>query len=281
VAAEKVLQELSAGTLESVVLGDSDAGRLDDFQIVCRSADGLNLDAYQVKWSAKEEVIGDAEFRDLLADALEGLSKIRAKRDRPDVSVRIARFRAHVYSNRPPSSAGLRGEFAGLGLSVARFLDDVWNSAIRGQISSLNEVPSHWRDYVNVLAGRSSLKPEELLRAAPEILFELRQALPEEKAPHDREGDRFIHDVREIAAGMKRLVIDGDRPSDLPVLDFLQAPGPEWAGRRTRRSEHEFPLSRGMKPIEGAIGRLQKVLDSNRGGYISFSAVPVRASRRC
>jgi hypothetical protein len=276
VGAEKVLHELSAGTLNSVVLGDADAGRLDDFQLVSERGDGLRLDAYQVKWSAKGEAIGDAEFRGLIADAVEGLGKIRRGREdaHPEVAAPITAYRAHIYSNRPPSGAGLRGELAGRGLSVARFLSEVWSPAGRGDLSGIDEVPECWRSYLDDLAEKCGLEATALLRAASEIVVELRQALPEDKASQDREGARFLRDVREVAAGMKRLIIDPDWPSSLPVLDFLQALGPEWAGRGRRRSEHEFPLPRGLKPIEGAIERLREAIDSNDSGYVFLLGSP-------
>lgn len=276
VGAEKVLHELSAGTLDSVVLGDADAGRLDDFQLVSEQGDGRRLDAYQVKWSAKREAIGDAEFRGLIADAVEGLGKIRRAREgeHSEAAAPITAYRAHIYSNRPPSGAGLRGELAGLGLSVARFLSEVWSPAGRGSLSGIDEVPERWRGYLDDLAGKCGLEATALLEAASEIVVELRQTLPEDRTPQDREGARFLRDVREIAAGMKRLVIDPDRPSSLPVLDFLQALGPEWAGRGRRRSEHEFPLPRGLKPIEGAIERLREAIDSNDGGYVFLLGSP-------
>jgi hypothetical protein len=276
VGAEKVLRELSAGALDSVVLGDADAGRLDDFQLVSERDDGLWLHAYQVKWSANREVIGNAEFRGLIADAVEGLGKIRKAREgkRSEVAAPITAYRAHIYSNRPPSEAGLRGKFAGCGLSVARFLVEVWNPAGRGDLSTIDEVPKRWQGYLNDLAEQCGLETIALLKAADEIVVELGQALPEDKALQDREGARFLRDVKEIAAGMKRLVIDPDRPSALPVLAFLQALGPEWAGRGRRRSEHEFPLPRGLKPIEGAIERLREAIDSNGGGYVFLFGSP-------
>jgi energy-coupling factor transporter ATP-binding protein EcfA2 len=274
VGAEKVLHELSVGALDSVVLGDADAGRLDDFQLVSERDDGLWLHAYQVKWSANREVIGDAELRGLIADAVEGLGKIRKAREGLEMAAPITSYRAHIYSNRPPSGAGLRGAFAGRGLSVARFLAEVWSPAGRGDLSTLDEVPECWRGYLGDLAERCGLEATALLKAATEIVVELRQALPEDKASQDREGARFLRDVREIAAGMKRLVIDPDRPSVLPVADFLQALGPEWAGRGRRRSEHEFPLPRGLKPIKGAIERLREAIDSNGGGYVFLLGSP-------
>jgi hypothetical protein len=276
VGAEKVLYELSAGALDSVVLGDAEAGRLDDFQLISERDDGLWLHAYQVKWSANGEVIGDAELRGLIADAVEGLGKIREAREgkRLEMAAPITAYRAHIYSNRPPSEAGLRGEFAGRGLSVASFLVEVWSPAGRGDLSTLDEVPERWRGYLGDLAEQCGLEATSLLKAATEIAVELRQALPEDKAPQDREGARFLRDVKEIAAGMKRLVIDPDRPSALPVLDFLQALGPEWAGRGRRRSEHEFPLPRGLKPIKGAIERLREAIDSNGSGYVFLLGSP-------
>jgi hypothetical protein len=276
VGAEKVLYELSAGALDSVVLGDAEAGRLDDFQLISERDDGRWLHAYQVKWSASGEVISDAELRGLIADAVEGLGKIRKAREtkRPEIEAPITAYRAHIYSNRPPSEAGLRGKFAGRGLSVARFLVEVWDPAGRGDLSTLDEVPEHWRGYLDDLAEQCGLEATALLKVADEIVVELRQALPEDKTPQDREGARFLRDVKEIAAGMKRLVIDPDRPSALPVFDFLQALGPEWAGRGRRRSEHEFPLPRGLKPIEGAIERLREAINSNGGGYVFLLGSP-------
>jgi hypothetical protein len=274
VAAEKVLQQLYAGTLEAVIIGDPEAGRLDDFQLIREHEGSLRLDAYQVKWGDSTRVLSDSELRGLLVDAVEGLGKIRAAQEARRAADRppLERFVAHIYTNRAPSKAGLRGEFAGRGLNVAAFLDEVWLEAAAGKFASLTDVPERWRSYFEALARRCGKQPATLLSLAREIRFDLRQELPEDKISTDRAGMRFRGDVAEMAPAMKRLVIENQGALTLDTDEFLAAL--KWTERGTQRSIHQFPLPSSLKQIGGSIDRLRSALDRHRQGYVFLFGSP-------
>jgi NACHT domain len=274
VAAEKVLQQLNAGTLKAVIIGDPEAGRLDDFQLIREHEGSLRLDAYQVKWGDPARALNDSEVRGLLVDAVKGLGKIRAAQEgrRAADQPPIERFVAHIYSNRAPSQAGLRGEFAGRNLSVAAFLDELWPAAAAGKFDSVDDVPERWRSYLEALGRRCGEEPATLLSLAREIHFDLRQELPEGKIPSDRAGMRFRGDVAEMAPAMKRLVIESTGALTLDTEEFLAALN--WSERGSQRSIHQFPLPSNLKQIGRSIERLQNALDCHRQGYVFLFGSP-------
>lgn len=277
VAAEKVLRELTAGTLESVVLGDREAGRLDDFQLVCIRRNGLRLDAYQVKWGRADDPLIDSEFRGLLLDMILGLRKIReAQRRRRQTGARpVERSVAHLYSNRPASTASLRGDgLAGQGLNLDRFFREIWGPAGEGAFESTRDIPAHWHGYIRALAESCSLQTDALLNMASNLSIELCQRLPEEKLTSDLAAERFRRDIEGMAAGMKAMVIDDTVPETLDVSEFLGRLGPEWLGRGRRRSKHEFPVPAEIKPIEASVSKLQSALDDHDSGYIFLLGSP-------
>lgn len=272
VAAEKVRAELVSRRLEAVVLADPEAGTLDDVQIVSRQPDAPSrLDAYQIKWVAGTLAAG--EFKELLVEMVDGRRRIVAARAKAGKAP-LARLIAHLYTNRSASPAPLQGEgLTGRGLTLARFLGEVWRPAAGGAFDSLEAVPEDWRYYLEILGKASGLEALELLQLAPQVRFDLEQRLPEDKAEPGLEGERFCRDVAELAAALKELVVDANQPEELSAEQLLSALGPDWLARTRPRSEHEFPV-RDHVPIEASISELRGTLEELEGGYLFLFGSP-------
>ena len=275
IAAEKLYALLLDGRLEAVGVADPEAETLDDIQIVRRSVSGLVLDAYQVKWGAPGGVLQDGTFRSLLSEIVSARSAIVAARKAKQGPV-VQRVVAHLYTNQVASTAGLRGEFAGQGLTLFLFLEQVWRPAQQERISALAQVPQGWRRYVEVLAKRCGIAANELLRSAPDLRVDLGRVLPEESIDSDRWHDRdYQEDLESIRSKLQDLVSDGRvKHVWLSANDLVQRLGQRWAARWKPRQQHVFPTDGPYEPLATTASELSGAFDRFDQGYVALTGHP-------
>ena len=274
VAAARILQVFEAGTLHAVAVADPDGGAVDDLQLLTGHLDALRVDGFQVKWSAKATPLADAELRGLIRDAVAGRALLQtawATRTTPG-GERVARTVIHLHTNRPLSTAGLRGpNVHGRGLTLPRFITEIWRPAQAGALATLDDVPEPWRPYVGELAAEAGVTEAELLAAAPDILIETDRRLPED----DREtGRAFLRDLRAFVLALQEAVAD-DR--HLVVLDaevFLDLVGSEYAARWRPRSQHTFPVPPDFQSMGATAHALERALAELAQGYLVLTGSP-------
>lgn len=273
VAATRILAAFDEGILEAIAVADPDAGKVDDVQLVTRTPEGLRVDGFQVKWSGQSEALADAEFRGYLADALHGRGLLAQAWSRRDAQVK--RFVVHLHTNRPISTATLRGEACkGASLTLPRFLTEVWRPAQHGAIRDIDEVPTSWRAYVLLIAGESGLTAPELLSAAADVQVEFDQRLPEEAVLSNLQNAQFLRDVRAFVLGLLDAVTDKRHLVVLDAVEFLQIVGEEWAERFRPRSSHAFPVPADYQPIETTNLALEQALSELGHGYLVVTGSP-------
>jgi AAA domain len=277
IAAVRILTAFEQGTLHSIAVADPEAGRVDDFQMLTSDAASLRVDAFQVKWSHTNQPIADVELRGLIAEAIAGrrlLELAWARRQTPD-ELPVRRFIVHIHTNRPISTAGLRGEAVkGRSLTLPRFFSEVWRPAQRGAMRSLEDVPERWRGYVAVLAGEAGIEVPVLLKAAADVRIEPGSPLPEDLPLEDWSAGQFLRDVRAFVVGLLEAVTD-DR--DLVVLDaaaFLDVVGDEYAARWRPRSRHSFPVPPDFQPMRETEQALERALSEFSQGYLFVTGSP-------
>lgn len=208
VAAARILQAFAAGTLHAVAVADPEGGAVDDLQLLTGHLDALRVDGFQVKWSATAAPLADADLRSLICDAVAGRGLLQTAwvgRTTPG-GERVTRTVIHLHTNRPLSTAGLRGpNVHGRGLTLPRFVNEIWRPAQAGALMMLDDVPQPWRPYLVKLATEAGVTETELLAAARDILIETDRRLPED----DREtGRAFLHDLRAFVLGLQEAVAD-------------------------------------------------------------------------
>jgi len=264
VAAALVLDALHEERLVRVGIADPEAERLDDLQI----ESPMQLDAYQVKWSREGKPIMETEFRSLLADLVGGSKQIKALLSKQGRSITVV---AHLYSNRPASSNGLK---ALPDRSLQDFISEVWLLAEQGRFAAVEELPGDWRDFWIHFANDCGVAPDDLLQACPSLRVELDRVLPSDALPPGREGERYAEDLRVVRSKLFDLVIDRDQPVWLTLDELLDRLGNDWPERLQRRSDQEFPLPRLYEQIETTARELRKALRELAGGYLILLGSP-------
>ena len=277
VAAARILGAFEDGVLEAVAVADPDVGRVDDLQLLTRRPEGVRVDGFQVKWSGTSKPLADAEFRRLVSDGIAGrklLQQVWAER-RGEGEPSVQRFVVHVHTNRPASTATLRGDACrGKSLTLPRFLSEVWRPAQHGAITTLVNVAEDWRQYVEQLAAEASVPVTELLATAPDLEFEFNAQLPEDAVLRGVASVQFLRDVRAFVLGLLDAVTDERK---LVVLDagvFLDLVGEEWAERFRPRSSHTFPVPADYQPIVETTEVLTAALSRFEQGYVIVTGSP-------
>ena len=274
IAAARIVRAFEGGTLHAIAVADPEAGRVDDLQMLTGDVDALRVDAFQVKWSNESVRLSDGDLRGLIADAVDGrrmLEAAWAQRETPD-GTPVGRFVVHLHTNRPLSTEPLRGEgVRGQGLTLPRFIAEVWRPAQGGALVTIDDVPEVWRTYVTGLAGQAGVRLDELLAAAPDVLIETGRRLPEdthEVAPP------FLRDLRAFVVGLLEAVTD---ERDLVVIDaaaFLDLVGEEYAARWRPRLQHTFPVPPDYQPMRTTEAALQRALGELEQGYLIVTGSP-------
>ena len=278
VAAAHILNAFEQGTLEAIAVADPEAGRVDDLQMVTAPPGGVRVDAFQVKWSRDAAPVADAELRGLIADAVVGRAGLRdAWARRRDVTAPpVGRVVVHLHTNRPLSTAALRGEAVrGRGLTLPRFVSEVWRPATHRVLLALDDVPEVWREYVAGLAGQADVTVPELLDAAADIVIETDRVLPEE-TDDLRPGRRvqFLRDVNAVVLGLLGAVTDSRDLVVIEALPFLELVGEDLADRWRPRSTHNFPVPPDFQPMAETEHALELALADFTQGYVFLTGSP-------
>lgn len=277
VGASHILQAFEDGVLDAVAVADPKAGRIDDIQLLTNRAEGVRVDAFQVKWSGDADPVADAELRRLISDAIRGRKRLRDawRQRRAEDEPPVARIVAHVYTNRPVSTARLKGEdVRGRGLTMPRFIAEVWRPAAHGAIATIEDVPPDWRQYVVRFAREASVNPAELLAAARDVRLEFDRQLPEDADIPDFRGQQWLKDVLAFAIGLLEAVTDDRNLVVLRGEDFLELVGDEWLARWRPRSAHVFPVPSDYQPMDETREGLAGALDELGQGYLVVTGSP-------
>ena len=274
VAAARILQVFEAGTLHAVAVADPEGGAVDDLQLLTGHLDALRVDGFQVKWSATAAPLADADLRGLICDAVAGRTLLQtawAGRTTPG-GERVTRTVIHLHTNRPLSTAGLRGpNVRGQGLTLPRFVTEIWRPAQAAALRTLDDVPEPWRPYLVQLATEAGVTEAELLAAAPDILIETDRRLPED----DREtGRAFMRDLGAFVLGLQEAVADDRHLVVLDAESFLDLVGPEYAARWRPRSQHTFPVPPDFQRMGATAQALERALAELAQGYLVLTGSP-------
>ena len=274
VAAARILQAFEAGTLHAVAVADPEGGAVDDLQLLTGHLDALGVDGFQVKWSATAAPLADADLRGLICDAVAGRGLLQTAwlgRTTPG-GERVTRTVIHLHTNRPLSTARLRGPSVhGRGLTLPRFVNEIWRPAQAGALMTLDDVPEPWRPYLLKLATEAGVAEAELLAAARDILIETDRRLPED----DREtGGAFLRDLRAFVLGLQEAVADDRHLVVLDAAGFLDLVGEEYAARWRPRSQHTFPVPPDFQPMGATAQALERALAELAQGYLVLTGSP-------
>jgi hypothetical protein len=277
VGAARILQAFEEGVLEAVAVADPEAGRVDDLQMLTVGPGGVQVDAFQVKWSGESAALADVELRGLIVDALAGRALLQAAwaTRRAAGEEPVSRFVVHIHTNRPLSTAALRGEgIRGQGLTLPRFVREVWRRAQHLGSGALDDLSGDWQAYLAQLAEEADLDVRELLDRSRDVRLEYDRALPEDATFTDWRGQQFLRDVRAFASGLLDAVTDERKLVVLSAAAFLDVVGPEWAERWRPRSSHAFPVPPDYQPIAESRQALEVALAEFDQGYVFVTGSP-------
>jgi len=278
ISAAHILAACEQGTLVAVAVADPEAGRVDDLQVLTDGPAGPRVDAFQVKWSQDAAPLADAELRALIADAVDGRTRLSgAWTDRRDAAGAppVRRIVVHLHTNRPLSTASLRGD-AGRGrdLTLPQFLQDVWRPARNGAVQDLGDVPEPWRDYVEQLAVDARVTVPELLAAAPDIAIETGRELPEDAELEPARATQMLRDINALVLGLMAAVTDKRNLVVVETLPFLELVGEGLADRWQPRSTHHFPVPPDAQAMVDTERALATSLDELSQGYLFLTGSP-------
>lgn len=277
VAAARILEAFERGTLLAVALADPEAGRVDDLQLLTGNGSELRLDAFQVKWSGNANPLADAELRQLIVDSVAGRRLLAdAWAERPTRgNLPIGRYVVHIHTNRPISTATLRGTpDRGRNLTVPRFLSEVWRPAQHGVFRALEDIPEPWRDYVTMLAREADVDVPDLLGATADVLIEADRSLPEDLPLDGWKSEQFLRDVKAFVVGLLEAVTDDRKLVVLEAGEFLDIVGDEYSARLRPRSLHAFPVPPDFQPMRETEQALEKSLANLGRGYLIVTGSP-------
>ena len=276
VAAEKIYALLSDGRLQEVGIADPKARTLDDIQVTWRRGAQLILDAYQVKWAKPGRLLQDAEFRGLLVELVASRNVILEARANDAEREPVTRVISHLYTSQAPSTAALRGDFAGQGLSLHGFLEAVWRPAERELVRDLHAVDAKWRPYTERLAKECGLDPSALLELAPNLRIDVGRELAEETiSGNDWQAQDYLNDLLAIRGKLQDLVSDRRETYVwLTAEELVGHLGDDWKARWQPRLDHVFPTAGPYEPVAATAGALSTALDRYDQGYVVLTGSP-------
>ena len=276
IAAEKVYSLIGEGRLREVGIADPKAQTLDDLQLVWTRGSRLILDAYQIKWAKPGTLLQDGEFRALLAEMVDSRRSIITARADDDHQEPVDRVISHLYTSQAASTNGLRGKFAGQGLSLHGFLEEVWRPAERELLADAVDIDPKWNPYVEHLAKSCQLDANTLLQMAPDLRIELGQVLVEETLDaHDREAQDYLDDLLAVRGKLQDLVTDRHKKYIwLTAEELVDHLGDDWKARWRPRQDHVFPTVGPYEPVAETVRAMSTALDRFDQGYVVLTGSP-------
>ena len=251
-----ILRRLTEGTLISIRLADTGAGKLDDLQI---RGNG-RLDAYQVKWSRYpgnftfNDLIGGASGQSLLASLVEGWWLLRAANPGELVV-------PHLVSNELPSSAtDLPGlEDAEPPRHLAAFLSEFWEAR---QAREPTDLASKWVTADARLQEAAGCSVAEWREFTAACRLEFGSTLDQFPGGGGaREEARWEENVVILAQHLFAQVASPRAKVEHSRADLFALLG--WTDESAPRHVHEFPVDeRVYEPIRRTVDQLVFLQDS-------------------
>jgi hypothetical protein len=269
VAAALIYRSVWKGRLEFIRLADPEAGRVDDIQIATPG----QLDAYQVKWSAKPSsltfsalVSADAEKPALIKQLADGWKALTAS----NVSRQV---RVHLVSRDYPSTHDSFGKKAD-GTSSGSF-SDLWVNVLqplaKGQITKA-DVPDVFADALERIRTSADLADAELepfLRCCSlDLMSQIGTANDGSEIDEPLE-----RDLSELAAHLQRIVAADRRIVEVRAQELLDQLG--WTKKLKHHFRHRFAVDeRIYQPIERTRDAVGKAISAYKNGYLALVGGP-------
>lgn len=269
IAAALIYQAVWKGRLEFIRLADPEAGRVDDIQIATPG----QLDAYQVKWSAKTSSF---TFSDLLSSTGKKPALIKQLADGWKTlksSNESRQVRVHLVSRDYPSPYDSLGKKHD-GTSSGTF-SDLWINVLqplsKGQITKA-DVPNIFADALEKIRTSADLSDAELEPFLRNCSFNLMFQIGTDNDGSELDAP-LERDLSELAAQLQRIVAADRRIVEVSAQELLDQMG--WTKKLKHHFRHKFAVDeRIYQPIERSGSAVEQAINDFKNGYVALVGGP-------
>jgi hypothetical protein len=261
-AAWSIMHHLRERTLESIRLGDAEAGRVDDFVILSTNS----VDGHSVKWSQNRDTITFKDFtksRDkapcLIAQLADGWKKLGSQFPTRRVTVHLVTCDIPSKSDECP---GPEKE------SFASYYHEAW---IPFQ-SDGKAIPDKWKVAWDAWQIASGLAADEFAQFARACNLDFHARTAADRTFNSRDELVLGSQLKQLAAELQNLVRDPSRQVEFTRDELLKRVG--WSHLTEFRHQHEFPTRDPYEPIDSTVQELAHHLKALKGGYLALLGSP-------
>lgn len=249
-----ILKNLRLGNLKWIKIVDTEAKKLDDFQIASQN----KIDAYQIKWHSYSGMFTFTDLKNLIKQLAEGWKQLKENNSGKRVV-------AHFITSETPSVTKLINCNSSK-CHFAAFFEESWKQFKKtGTFSEKWQIP--WEE----LKKESGLKDEfENFVHDCELEFGYEYKLKSDI--ENRENFIFKNDLKHVTKTLFETVANKLHIIELNRDELLEKLG--W-DRADFRNIHEFPIDENIYyPIESSVSELKNAINDLSGGYITVLGTP-------
>lgn len=263
-AAWVIIRHLREQSLDSIRLGDPNAGRVDDFVVLSTNA----VDGYSVKWSEYRDTV---TFTNLIrprekappwiAQLADGWKKLRASYPQRRATVHLVTCDNPSTSDKCPGPDGEQKPFAA-------FFHQSW---LPFQDEG-RAVATEWASAWEALRAASGLNADEFKEFANACRLDFNARLAADRPSISQ--DELVHtsQLRELARVFADIVRDPSHRVEFSKDELLTRV--RWSHLLELRHRHEFPTRDPYEPIDSTVKELAAKLSKLPGGYIALLGSP-------
>ncbi|MGP1272742.1 MAG: ATP-binding protein [Phycisphaerales bacterium] len=262
IAAWSIMRHLREQSFESIRLGDTDAGRVDDFIILSTNA----VDGHSVKWSERKDTVTFLDFtrpRDKapcwVAQLADGWKRLGVNHPNRRVAVHLVTCDIPSKSDKCP---GANKE------PFAAFYYEAW-VPFR---SDGKAIPDKWKTAWEAWQRASGLTADEFIEFAKACHLDFHARTAADRTFLSRDDEVLHSQLKQLAAELANIVRDPHRQVEFTRDELLTRVG--WSHLLEFRHRHEFPTRDPYEPIESSVRELTTKLTTLNSGYLALLGSP-------